>query len=110
MSRNDVRSIGIEKYVLASSFSRSNLQNGDLCLYIRSYVCFNRLDFSNYCKEKILEMCIIQIETTDKRIIVICVYRSPSGDFNHFLSLLRYGPLLCEEAIHGDTHLWRLQC
>jgi hypothetical protein len=33
-------------------------------------------------------MCVIQIETTDKRIIVICVYRSPSGDFNHFLNLL----------------------
>ena len=35
-----------------------------------------------------MEICAVQIETTDKRIIVICVYRSPSGDFNHFLRLL----------------------
>jgi len=65
-----------------------------LCIYIHNDVCFNYPDFSKYCKEKILEMCEAQIETTDKQIIVIrvracvCVCRSPSGDFNHSLRLL----------------------
>ena len=35
-----------------------------------------------------LEICAVQIETTDKRMIVMCVYRSPSGNFKHFLRLL----------------------
>jgi hypothetical protein len=59
-----------------------------LYIYICNDVCFNHLDLCNYCKEKILEICAVQIETTDKQMIVICVYRSPSGDFNHFLGLL----------------------
>jgi hypothetical protein len=35
-----------------------------------------------------LEICSVQTETTDKWMIVICMYRSHSGDFNHFLRLL----------------------
>ena len=59
-----------------------------VCVYICNDVYFNHLDFSNYCKEKILEICAVQIETTDKYIIVICVYRTPSSDFNHLSRLL----------------------
>jgi hypothetical protein len=35
-----------------------------------------------------LEICAAQIVTTDKGMIVICVYRSPSGGFDYFLRLL----------------------
>jgi hypothetical protein len=63
-------------------------QKGGVCIYIRNDVCFNHLHFCNYCKEKILEIYAVQIETTDKRMIGICVYRSPLGDFNHFLRML----------------------
>jgi hypothetical protein len=35
-----------------------------------------------------LEICAIQIVTIDKQMIAKCVYRSPSGDFNHCLRLL----------------------
>ena len=78
MSRNDVLSVGIKKYVLGSCFSQSKLQKGGVCvcvcvclyIYIFIYICndvyFNHLDFSNYCKEKILEICAVQIETKDK--------------------------------------------
>ena len=59
-----------------------------VCVCVCNVVYFNYLDFSKYWKEKILEICTVQIETTCKRMIVICVYRSPSGDFNHFLRLL----------------------
>jgi len=73
MSWNDVPSVGIQKFVLVSSFSRSIFQKGGVCIYIHNDVCFNHLDFSNYCKEKILEIYAVQIETTDKQMIVMCV-------------------------------------
>ena len=44
------------------------------------------LIFLNITKN--LEICAVQIETTDNRMIVIRVYKSRSGDFNHFLKLL----------------------
>jgi hypothetical protein len=37
ISRNDVRSVGIEKYVLGSSFSRSTFQKGGY-IYIYTYI------------------------------------------------------------------------
>jgi hypothetical protein len=57
-------------------------------LFINNYVFFNYLDFPKCGKEKILEICAVQLVTTDKRMIVICLYRSPPGDINHFLRLL----------------------
>jgi len=57
MSRNDVLSVGIEKYVLGSCFSQSKLQKGGVCvcvcvclyIYIFIYICndvyFNHLRF-----------------------------------------------------------------
>jgi hypothetical protein len=35
MSRNDIRSVGIEKYVLGSCFSQSTLQKGGVCACVR---------------------------------------------------------------------------
>jgi hypothetical protein len=66
MTRNDVHSVGVEKYVLASSFSQTIFQKCGVCIYIHNDECFNHLDFSNYFKEKILEICSVQTETTDK--------------------------------------------
>ena len=71
-----------------------------LCIYIRNDVCFIHLHFCNYCKEKILEIYAVQIETTDKQMIVICVYRSPFGDFDHFLIVLDMALLsLCKPSM-----------
>jgi hypothetical protein len=53
--------------------------------YICNGVSFNFIYLSKYCKGKILEICAVHIVTTDKWMIVICVYRSPSSNFNHFL-------------------------
>jgi hypothetical protein len=54
MSRYDVHSVGIEKYVLGSSLSQSIFQKGVVCIYIHS---FNYLVFSKYCKKNSGNMC-----------------------------------------------------
>ena len=80
--------VGIGNYVLGSCFARSTFQKGSVCIYVRNGVAFNCPDLSKYCKEKNLEICAVQIENTGKRMVVICLYRSPSGDFKQFLKLL----------------------
>jgi len=37
-TRNDVHSVGVEKYVLASSFSQTVFQKGGVCIYIYIYI------------------------------------------------------------------------
>ena len=89
MSRDNVLSVGIEKYVLGSVFSQSIFHKGGVCIYIfeMMYVLIILISL-NIAKKKNLEICAFQIETTDKQMIEICAYRSPSGDFNHYLRLL----------------------
>ncbi len=44
--------------------------------------------YLNTVKKFFLEICAVQIENTGKRMVVICLYRSPSHDFKQFLKLL----------------------
>jgi len=46
------------------------------------------LDLTRYCEEKNHEVCAIQIRTMTNLQIIICIYRSPSGNFYQFLKLL----------------------
>jgi hypothetical protein len=38
--------------------------------------------------EKVTELCAIQIIVNDVHFIILCIYASPTGNFNHFLNLL----------------------
>ena len=71
MSRNDVQSVGIEKYVLGSCLSKSTLQKGGVCVcvcvcvFVMMYILIILISVI-IAKKKILEICAVQIETTDK--------------------------------------------
>jgi hypothetical protein len=47
--------------------------------------CFNRIDILQHCTEQDLEICAVQLETKTSNLIILDLYRSPSGDFNQFL-------------------------
>jgi hypothetical protein len=42
----------------------------------------------NYSKEQDLEICAIKLRTQPKNIILICIYRAPSGNVNNFLDIM----------------------
>jgi hypothetical protein len=48
---------------------------------------YKRLKLSKYCVEKTLEICAVQLETMGKQLIIICIYRAPSRNFNWCLKL-----------------------
>ena len=41
-------------------------------------------DLSQYCIEKIIEICAVQIKIGYHLIILLCIYISPSGNFGEF--------------------------
>jgi len=51
-------------------------------------ICYSRFGLSIYCDEKTIEICAVQLGSTAKQLIVICVYRAPSVNCNQFLKLL----------------------
>jgi hypothetical protein len=47
-----------------------------------------KIDISHNCREKDLEICAVELETEASKLIVLSIYRVPTGDFNQFLKKL----------------------
>ena len=71
----------LENYSLGSRFSHSIYQKVDNCIFVRKDIHNNSFDLSKYCEEKNIEICAIQLTVKAKHLIVICIYRAPSGKF-----------------------------
>ena len=46
------------------------------------------INFHNSCKKQDIEVCVIKLNVTDINIVIISIYRSPSGNFNFFFKQL----------------------
>jgi len=77
-----------ENYHLVSNFSCINNTGGE-CICVISDTITNTVakNVSQFCKEKIFEACAVQIIIVKFSITILCIYRSPSGDFDQFLNL-----------------------
>jgi hypothetical protein len=50
-------------YVLGSSFCQQNLRRAGVCIFVRKDQIYNKIYISHHCKEQVLEICAIQLET-----------------------------------------------
>ena len=55
-------------------------------MYINSFLESNMIDLLQYCIEKVIEECAVQINIGNQFIILLCIYsyRSSSGNFDEF--------------------------
>jgi hypothetical protein len=64
------------------------------CLYIYIYIYiqealkFTNINRQKHCKEQDIERAAIQIKFNDKNVIIFCVYRAPSANYDYFLNKL----------------------
>jgi hypothetical protein len=49
---------------------------------------FTSVAVSQFCEEMNIEMCATKITICKTNIIVLCTYKSPNGNFNHFVNTL----------------------
>jgi len=97
-------------YYLASRFSRQSYSGGGVCMYINSYLENNMIDLSQYFIEKVTEECAVQINIGNHFIILLCIYKFPSGNFGELVVQLDlilkylYKPKV-EFIIRGDFNV-----
>jgi len=65
-----------------------HLQRGGVCIFVHKDLNFNEIDISHNCREKDLKVCAVELEIEASKLIVLCIYRAPTGDFNQFLKKL----------------------
>ena len=82
-----IKLISINEFKLTSNFRRSESSQGGTCIHVKHYLQTKEVYYLNgMSKEKDFEMSVVEIRDYD--MIIMCVYRSPDGDFSVFLSSL----------------------
>jgi hypothetical protein len=78
----------MNQYSLGAHFSRSKYTRGGVAIYVRDDILFHDLDLTLYTKEKDFEACALKLHNVSINLLILCIYRSPSGDFTSFLNQL----------------------
>jgi exonuclease III len=77
-----------EHYKLSAKFCRKQLKNGGSCIYMHESINSEAIATEHVYKEKDLELCAIKLSLRKINIVLIVIYRSPSGDFDYFIKKL----------------------
>ena len=78
----------IPSYRLGANYCRTALKCGGTCIFVHEDVHFTNIDLSKHCMEKNLEISALKVTFRKKFLIILCLYRAPSGDFEYFIDHL----------------------
>jgi hypothetical protein len=93
-------------YKLASTYCREK-QRGGTCILAKNGLQWKELSFlKTYAKQKAFELCGIEmLSDIAKKLIIICLYRTPSSDPNIFLQLLNNLLFDISKKYKSKTHI-----
>lgn len=79
----------IDGYRLCSSYCREINKHGGSAIYARhNLICDPNKYFESHSIPKVFECSCVQIKTCNTRVMILCIYRSPSGDIDLFIEKL----------------------
>jgi exonuclease III len=78
----------IEHYKFSAKFCRHQFKNGGTCIFVHESLNYDIIPTDHISKEKDIEICAIKLNLYQTNIVIIVIYRSPSGDYGYFLRKL----------------------
>jgi hypothetical protein len=88
LKTEEINNTNMDQYILGTSFCRKQYRCGGVCIYILKSLQFSAINLEKYYKEKDFEICGLKLSIQTYNFTIICLYRSPTGDFTHFLTQL----------------------
>jgi len=88
LRQEEISIINLGQYILGAYYCRRNFKQGGVSIFILNNILFDVIDLEQFNKEKDFEICALKIQIMSTYLIVLCVYRSPSGNFPYFLTQL----------------------
>jgi exonuclease III len=85
---HEIASLPIRNYSLAANFCRIRLKQGGTCIFVHDSLPFSTIDLKKCCLEQDIEESAISITLPSINIVIICIYRSPTGNFTQFIKSL----------------------
>jgi hypothetical protein len=80
--------MSIEYYKFDIKFCRQRYTNCGVCIFLHESTDFDVISTHRTCKENDLEICAVQICLPKITIVIITIYRTPTGNYNYFLRKL----------------------
>ena len=78
----------MDYYNLGAKFCRETHKNGGVSIFVHDTLQYTNIKLDEFCKEQDIEACAVKIQLSSLAIGIICIYRSPTGNFVHFLHTL----------------------
>jgi exonuclease III len=88
MKDYEIDNLPTDHFKLGSKFCRHEFKNGGVCIFIREDLEIFSITLNKYCKEKDTEVCAVKLNIIPIQLIILPIYRSPSGNFPNFLKNL----------------------
>ena len=76
----------VDGYCLGTYFARTVYRRGGTAILVRADVAFVPIDFDGVSVEKDGE--IVGVRLTNQKLIILSIYRSPSGNLDNFLNII----------------------
>jgi exonuclease III len=85
----EIKNVNFGQHTLWAHFCRQTYKQGG-AIYVSNDIQYNTVNLDQYNREKDLEICALKIRVLSNSLIVICIYRSPTGNFTYFLNQLEF--------------------
>jgi hypothetical protein len=82
----EIRSVNFGNYTLGAYFCRQTYSHGGVCVFVSKNIQFHTSNLDQYIKEKDFEICVLKLNILSLSVSIICIYRSPTGNFSYFLN------------------------
>jgi hypothetical protein len=84
----EIGKLNFSQYIVGTSFCRQTYRNGGVCVLVHKNIQFTTINLDRFNKEKDLEIAALKLHFMSNHFIIICMYRSPTGNFYYFLNQL----------------------
>ena len=81
LQTEEIENVDFRQNTLGAAFCRKTYKHGDACIYVSKNVQFNTINPDQYNKEKDFEICALKLHILSGSFTVICIYKSPTGNF-----------------------------
>ena len=85
---DEINNIHMRQYTLGIYFCRRIYKHGGVSIFVSKNIRFQEIDLTQYVKEKDFEVCALNLQVASIHLLIICLYRSPTGDYTYFLNQL----------------------
>ena len=82
-----INNLLLGQYTLGAYFCRRIYKQCGVSIYVSNNFQFNIINLDQHTREKDLEICALKLQASIN-LVVICIYRSPTGNFTYFLNQL----------------------